>query len=217
MGTKSRFYDAVIILGGGVRKNGTLPIWVLRRIKKAIEYKDKTKYFITSSAYTINKKPIINKHGFPVNESVKMGELLAKAGINESKILTERWSHDTIGNAYFTRLIHIDQLNLKKILIITSEFHLPRSKAIFEWIFGLNNSFLKPYRLYFESVSDRKINSKIIIPRIEKEQKSLQKLFETKKNITNLLQLHQWLFKKHGAYTLKFFSDKNSAQVLKSY
>jgi len=217
MGTKGRVFDAVIILGGGVLDNGSLPVWVIRRIQKALDFKDKTKYFITSSAYTINKKPVINQLGFPVNESVKMGELLVKAGINESRILTERWSHDTIGNAYFTRLIHVDQLNLKKLLIITSEFHMPRSKAIFEWIFGLNNSFPKPYKLYFESVSDKKINSKIIIPRIEKEQRSLQKLFETKKNITNLKQLHQWLFREHGAYTLKFFSDKNSAQVLKSY
>lgn len=217
MGTSDCVFDAVIILGGGVLDDGSLPIWVLRRIKKALDFKDKTKYFITSSAYTINKKPIINKMGFPVNESVKMGELLVKAGIDKSRILTERWSHDTIGNAYFTRLIHVDQLNLKKLLIITSEFHMPRSQAIFEWIYGLNNSFLKPYKLYFESVSDKKINSKIINPRVEKEQISLQKLFETKKDITNLKKLHQWLFRKHGAYTLKFFSDKNSAQVLKSY
>ncbi len=217
MSTKSCVYDAVIILGGGVRKNGSLPIWVLRRVRKALEYKDKTKYFITSSAYTVNKKPVINKMGFPVNESIKMGELLKKAGISKSRILTERWSHDTIGNAYFTRLIHIDQLNLKKLLIITSEFHLPRSKAIFNWVFGLNNSLFRPYKLDFESVSDSKINSKIINSRIEKEQKSLLKLFETKKNINNLRQLHQWLFSKHGAYSLKFIHDKNSTQVLKSY
>ena len=217
MGTKSSFYDAIIILGGGVRKNGSLPIWVLRRVRKALEYKDKTQYFITSSAYTTNKKPVINKMGFPVNESVKMGELLIKSGINKSRILTERWSHDTIGNAYFTRLIHIDQLNLKKLLIITSEFHMPRSKAIFKWIFGLNNYFFKPYKLDFVSVSDSKINSKIISYRIEKEQKSLLKLLETKKNINNLKQLHKWLFNKHGAYTLKFIRDKNSTQVLKSY
>ena len=217
MGTKGKVYDAVIILGGGVREDGTLPIWVLRRIKKAIEYQNKTRYFITSSAYTTNKKPVINKMGFPVNESVKMGELLVKAGIDESRILTERWSHDTIGNAYFTRLIHTDQLNLKKLLIITSEFHLPRSKTIFKWIFGLNNSFLKPYKLDFESVSDSKINSIIIRSRMEKEKISLQKLFEIKKNINNLKQLHQWLFRKHGAYTLKFNPDKNSIQVLRSY
>lgn len=217
MATNSRFYDAVIILGGGVRKNGSLPIWVYRRLRKALEFKDKTKYFITSSAYTINKKPVLNKMGFPVNESVKMGELLVKSGIDISRIITERWSHDTIGNAYFTRLIHTDQLNLKKLLIITSEFHMPRSKAIFEWIFGLNNSFFKPYKLDFESVSDFKINSKIINPRIEKEQKSLHKLFEIKNKITNLKQFHQWLFNKHGAYALKFNRDKNSAQTLKSY
>lgn len=215
--TKSGVYDAVIVLGGGVRKNGHLPIWVIRRIRKAIEYKDKTKYFITSSAYTTNKKPVINKMGFPVNESVKMGELLIKSGVSKSRILTERWSHDTIGNAYFSRLIHIDQLNLKKLLIITSEFHMPRSKAIFEWIFGLNNSFFKPYKLDFVSVSDSKINSNIINSRIEKEQRSLKKLFETKNKISNLKQLHQWLFRKHGAYTLKFNRDKNSTQVLKSY
>ncbi len=217
MGTKSHFYDAVIILGGGVRKNGSLPIWVRRRVRKALEFKDKTKYFITSSAYTTNEKPVINKMGFPVNESVKMGELLIKAGVNKTRILTERWSHDTIGNAYFTRLIHIDQLNLKKLLVITSEFHMPRSKAIFKWIFGLNNSFFKTYTLDFASASDSKLNSKVMLSRIEKEQKSLSKLFETKKRITNLKQLHKWLFYKHGAYTLKFFRDKNSNQVLKSY
>lgn len=210
-------YDAVIILGGGVRKNGTLPIWVLRRLRKALEYKDKTKYFITTSAYTTNKAPVINKLGFPVNEAVKMGELLTKAGISKSRILTERWSHDTIGNAYFCRLIHTDQLNLKKLLVITSEFHLPRSKAIFRWIFNLNNSLFNPYQLDFASASDSGLDSKIIFSRIEKEQQSLSKVNKTRKKITNLKQLHQWIFQEHGAYTLKLNRDKNSIKVLKSY
>lgn len=210
-------YDAVIILGGGVRKNGTMPIWTLRRIKKALEYKDKTSYFIATSAYTINKAPVINKLGFPVNESIKIGELLVKAGIDKSMILTERWSHDTIGNAYFTRIIHTDQLNLKKLLIITSEFHMPRSKAIFEWVFNLNKSILNPYKLNFISASDCGLNLDVINSRIEKEKKSLDNLTETKNKILNLKQLHNWLFQKHGAYALKFNRHKNSSQVLKSY
>ena len=91
-----------------------------------------------------------------------MGEYLVRSGIDESRILTERWSHDTIGNAYFTRIIHTNQLNLKKILIITSEFHMPRSKAIFKWVFGLNNSFLNQYKLSFDTSSDLGLNSEII-------------------------------------------------------
>lgn len=210
-------YDAIIILGGGVRKDGTMPTWTLRRIKKALEFKNHTKYFITTSAYTTNKPPIIDKTGFPVNESIKMGELLVKAGIDQSRILTERWSHDTIGNAYFSRIIHTDQLKLKNILVVTSQFHMPRTQAVFEKVFSLNNSWLNPYTLVFAAASDSGLRSEVIKPRIEKENRSLEKFNLIKKNISDLKTLHDWLFQEHGAYTLKITPDNNSTEVLKSY
>jgi uncharacterized SAM-binding protein YcdF (DUF218 family) len=34
-------------------------------------------------------------------------------------------------------LLHVDPARLDALLVVTSEFHMPRSRAIFEWVFGM--------------------------------------------------------------------------------
>jgi len=40
---------------------------------------------------------------------------------------TPAW--DTIGNAWFTRVMHTDMTDTRKLLVVTSDFHLPRSQV----------------------------------------------------------------------------------------
>ena len=58
------------------------------------------------------------------------------AAFRSSRILAETCSYDTIGNAFFARTVHTDPRGLRRLLIVNSKFHMPRTEAIFRWVFG---------------------------------------------------------------------------------
>lgn len=192
-------YDAILIPGGGVLNKGKLPPWVKRRCDLAINIYQ-GEYIITLSAGTTHKPPVLDANGFVIFESVAGANYLLKRGIPPENILRETSSYDTIGNAYFARFTHTEILGLKKLLIITSEFHLARVKSVFDWIFNLDNSF--EYKLDFLSVPDTGINEDILQSRREKEKESLANFLYLKAEITNIKDLHKWLFSKHKAYAV---------------
>ena len=51
-----------------------------------------------------------------------------------SDIYIEIASMDTIGSAYFAFTNYILPMQWTKILVITSEFHMPRTTIIFDWM-----------------------------------------------------------------------------------
>src|SRR5689334_14924059 len=130
-------FDAIIVPGGGVREGGALPKWVQRRFDLALSHWQ-GEYIICLSAGTTYKPLPRDEQGYPVFESIAGARYLLMNGIPANKILTEASSYDTIGNAYFARTIHTDPLGLRHLLVITSAFHMPRTRAIFEWVFGLS-------------------------------------------------------------------------------
>lgn len=208
-------YDAILIAGGGVRQGGRLPEWSKRRLDKAVEVA-KGEYLITLSAGTTHKPPLLDKNGFVIFEAVAEGKYLIKQGIRPEKVLPENVSYDTIGNAYFARLIHIEPRRFKKLLVITSQFHLPRTKAIFNWIFSLSVP-KNYYQLDFLAVSDAGFNKKLLAARIEKEKQSLTNFKKTIKKIKNLKQLHNWLFTEHDAYAINKIPKRAKGILLKGY
>jgi uncharacterized SAM-binding protein YcdF (DUF218 family) len=113
--------------------------------------------------------------------------------------LIESTSLDTIGNAYFSRITHIDPLHLTRLLVVTSDFHLARVRTIFEWVYGLSGGF---HELTFEGVPNIGINRKSLEASRRKEQKALLDLRAPINHITTLDQLHQWIFFGHDAYRL---------------
>jgi hypothetical protein len=193
-------YDAILIPGGGIREGGTLPIWTRRRLKKALEMKD-FGFIITLSAGTTHKPLPIDKNGYPIFESIAAANYLLEHGLSPYRILAEKSSYDTIGNAYFSRIIHVDPMELKRLLIITSDFHMPRTKAIFSWVYGLRKRKTE-YELSFESVSDEGIDRTVLEARKEKERKSLLELSGNMKKIKTLREFHRWLFSEHDAYSI---------------
>src|SRR5574342_1392744 len=206
-------YDAILILGGGLKKNGAVSPWTKRRIEKALEIFSGREYIIAPSAGTTHKPPVL-KNGFPLYESVATANYLLKKGIPRQKILTETVSLDTIGNAYFARTIHTEPRNFKRLCIITSQFHMPRTIAIFKWIFSLKPSRFN-YELDFVEAPDKGIDEKIMKARREKEKHSLKQITKTKKRINSLSKLHRWLFTKHQAYAAGFKPKRSKGKILK--
>jgi uncharacterized SAM-binding protein YcdF (DUF218 family) len=193
-------YDAILVPGGGVRQGGELPIWVKRRFDKVLEiYNNES--IVALSAGTLLKPPPLDNRGFPLFESVAGANYLINNGIPPKKILVETCSYDTIGNAFFARMIHVDPRRFRRLLIITSEFHMPRTESVFKWIFGLNPP-ADNYELDFLPVSDDGMDEKALNARKMAERVNLSKLSLTKKRIQTLEELHKWLFTKHDAYAI---------------
>lgn len=191
-------YDAVLVLGSGVRSGGVLPSWVVCRLQRAIETRGKG-YIIVLSAGTPHRAPPIDTNGFPIIESVAEARYLMKAGVPAERTLQETSSYDTIGNAYFARTIHTDPAGLSKLLVITSDFHMERTRTIFKWIFALTPLAIS-YQLDFEPVTDPSLSSAVLAKRAAKEADSLERVRPQLKTITTLPEFHRWLFAEHGAY-----------------
>src|SRR5436309_11511249 len=54
---------------------------------------------------------------------------LLERGAEPGRILMEAVSLDTIGNAYFSRLLHVIPREFRRVLVVTSDFHMPRTQA----------------------------------------------------------------------------------------
>jgi len=207
--------DAILIAGGGVRADYGLPLWTKRRLDRAIELGD-CEYFITLSAGSAHKPIPLDRNGHPMYESVAAAKYLIGHGIDAKRILCETSSYDTIGNAYFSKVIHIDPLGLSRLLLVTSEFHMERTRAVFQWLYDPRFSG-KTYDLAFEAVSDSGIDKGLLEARVRREKESLCAFRESVKGIDTMSQLHKWLFFRHKAYSVSGRREVLEDDVLETY
>ena len=209
-------FDCILIPGGGLLEDGSLPPWTIARLKYALSQKDDCHWFILLSGGTVHKPPPVNEFGYLLFESRELAKHLVSAGIRPNRILTEISSYDTIGNAHFARLLFTEPLKLKKLLVVTSEFHMPRTKAIFEWVFHLPPLPFK-YQLDFESTPNEGLSSQAQAARIQREESSLANLRNTIQKINTLDKFINWLYTEHTAYAADKPSKPLSDDELKSY
>jgi len=209
-------YDCIFIPGGGLLPDGSLPPWTIARLDRAISEISQTRFIAFLSGGTVHKPPPLDQDGFPIFESRQAALYLLHQGMDPAQLLTEISSYDTIGNAYFSRLLFADPGKFQHLLVITSEFHLPRTKAAFEWIYGLSPLNLS-FRLAYESVSNKGLTQKAIKARISREKKSLNTLLETKKGINSLKDFQSWFYTKHDAYSVLSKPETVSGDALESY
>jgi hypothetical protein len=195
--TEMSNYDAILVPGGGVREGGRLPLWVRRRLDLAIQLIGGAS-IVTLSAGTTHRPPPLDEAGFPIFESVTAARYLIDAGVPPDRVLVETHSYDTIGNAFFSRVIHIDPRGMRRLLVITSDFHLARTQTVFNWVYRLTPAL--PYELGFRSVPDDGMDQSVLTERQAKERKSLEELTALAQRLTTLPDFHRWLFTEHDAY-----------------
>ena len=91
----------VVILGGGVTKEGNVPPHTQQRLNVAFDlYQqlgDKV-IFIPLSGGTPHKPNPLDKRGFPVWEATAAAQGLLQMGVPAKQILEESFSLDTVGN-----------------------------------------------------------------------------------------------------------------------
>lgn len=216
--------DVIIVLSGGIKGNSP-HLWVTRRLKKAIElYNNNNKIpIICSSGGTSHKPPLLDKDNYVIFESKVCANYLIQQNIPTDKIFQEWSSYDTIGNAYFVLMNHIIPNKWTNIAVITSEFHMERSKAIFDWVFGLelyDSSIQKvKYNLQYHTVSDMGFDQSVISSRVIKEKQSLDNIKILSQQITTMKQFYSWLFTQHSLYnnTSINHQEENNIECIDSY
>ena len=137
--------DAIIVLGGGQTAEGQPSAIVVPRLDLAADM-----YFAAQSAGAPSPTIIVGSRGTPHKPSPHDGGgfeideadgsaryLMRNRSVPDAAILEEQMAFDTIGNAYFARVLHADILNLRRLAVITSAFHMPRARVLFDHIFAL--------------------------------------------------------------------------------
>jgi hypothetical protein len=192
-------WDAILIPGGGVRAAGALPPWIEARFDLALEHRRTDEWMLPLSAGTPHRPPPLDDAGFPILEAVAGARYLLARGVPSARILIEGASYDTIGNAYFARVIHCAPRGLARLLVVTSQFHMARTEAVFRWIFSLPG----PGRatvLDFAAAPDTGIPAEHITLRRDKEMRGVENVAVLAARLRTLPALHGWMFTEHAAY-----------------
>lgn len=130
-------YDSIIILSHEMDVNGNLSEESLSRLKMAgsMYFQKKSKNIITVGWDYRSDSDLFISDVYKSN--------LISMGVPANSIISENKSRDTVGDAFFSKKIAL-KFNWKKLLVITSEYHILRAKKIFQFIYGneFNSNFV---------------------------------------------------------------------------
>lgn len=197
---KLQHVDVVVALAGGLNEDGALPLWVQRRMDACEQVSnEKSCKILCTGGGTPHAPPFLGPGGFVVHEGTACAQYLLEKGVDPANILKEHASYDTIGNGYYVMTCHAIPSSWTDLLVVTSEFHMPRTVAIFEWMFGLLD---RDFNLSFLEVSDVGIDESLLAARKKKEYESLQQLLGTIQRLQTLPDLHKWLHEEHRCYSV---------------
>ena len=150
--------DVIILLGGGT--DGTLKP-ILYTKERLAEFPRFWKSFPETPLIVTGGYSTWMKSAKYSEADVMKNHLVKKHDFPSGQIFLEKRARDTIGNAYYSKQIVKKHPSWKRILIVTTDAHVARSRWIFKKLFG------KKYVLSFLGLP-----SKIITDRdVEKRQR----------------------------------------------
>lgn len=122
--------ENVILLGGGIDKDGKLPASVMTRVEKTAEY-------LNANPHSICVVTGGTLKWLPYPEAPELKNQLVKRGVAPERILVEDQAKDTIQNFQFSckMLAEYRGVSIKQVLdaptvVVTSRFHLRRSERL---------------------------------------------------------------------------------------
>jgi len=202
----------VVVPGGGLALDGRPTAWVYRRLQEAASiYKARRSageacIIVTLSAGTPHKPmPIDPKSNFQVYEAEGTARsLIHDFAVDAEHVFEENWSLDTIGNAYMLRAMHCDVAGWQQLVVVNNEFHMERTRAIFEKVFSLSpQPAFGPYSLSFVEVPNDGLEGDVLASRKEREAKSAAAFRKNTATMTAMHEMHTFLFVGHLAYASK--------------
>ncbi len=115
-------YDAIIVLGAQVRPDGTPSVQLAWRLDKAAE------------AWRTRNVPVVvcGAQGAdePGPEAEYMKAYLMEKGVPENRILMDPDSANTRQNLVNAKKLLADRPEIRKVLIVSSDYHVPRAMAL---------------------------------------------------------------------------------------
>ncbi|MBB4637970.1 ElyC/SanA/YdcF family protein [Longimicrobium terrae] len=153
--------DAIVVLGGGVLPDGTLPVVGRTRVQRAVELYRRNiapRIIFSGRCGLMDDDP-------PVTEAAAMGALAREMKVPAEAILLEEEAKDTLGNAYFVREQFLEPNGWTSIRVVTSDFHMSRAAWVFRKILGAGYDFsfmsaasgLSPRELIHRALEECKI------------------------------------------------------------
>jgi len=204
--------DAIIVLGGGLTAGGDLPLWVKRRLDLAHSLYVSQVHappILCSGGGTPHKPPVLDQEGFVVHEATRCSDYLqTEKQVPATRLFKEVSAYDTVGNAYFCLSIHAIPAQWQRLAVVTSSFHMPRSRALFEHMWQkahATQGLLLHDRseLYFAEASDEGVfESDVLEARTNKEKEALHRWLQDSEHLPDLKHLHWWLHQTHRCYAV---------------
>jgi len=115
-------YDAIIVLGAQVKPDGELSVQLQWRMEAALKaYRQKPVPIVVCGAQGKDE---------PTTEAAAMKGFLTENGVPEEDILTDPDSFNTRQNLLNAGKLLADRPEVRKVLIVTSDYHVPRSMAL---------------------------------------------------------------------------------------
>lgn len=127
-------YDAILVLGRGIREDGSIPDSAKATVKKAVELYNLgvSKHIIFSGKWSYTSKV-----PFPTTESEAMAKYAKELGLPNEAIILETQSDTTITNIYYVKTKTLQPNSWRKVLLVTLD-------PIYNRAFWLLKKFLGP-------------------------------------------------------------------------
>lgn len=203
-------YDAVMVLGGGLTPDGGLPPWVERRLEGALHvYSQQPRPIpiVLLGAGTPHKRPVLDAAGYVLHESTAYARFLMARGVPAAHLLKETSSYDTVGNGYFSATMHALPAGWRRLSVVTSAFHTPRTAAIFDSVYEIaGRDFYgdgAAFSLDYHPVSDEGLFADDVeAARVAKEAAAVVAWRANVAALPDMPALHAWLFSTHLCYAV---------------
>lgn len=167
----------------------------IQRVDKGIELlkKGKADYLIMNGGPGyLTSGEYLPRDSKTVHSDV-MREHAVDSGVNELKLLWQRYSMDTVGEALYVKEIHLEPRGWTDNIAVTSDYHIERTQTICDFVFGPG------YKTQVIGVPTGKSSDPEIMNR---EKRSLELFLEQMKDAEpgNTSQIEDVLFTKHDMY-----------------
>jgi len=192
----------VVVMGGGVLADGTLPPNVVPRCEAVLAMTALPAHavVVASSSFSLNTPPKLTRTGLPVSEASAIARWLKAHGFTGT-IICEQQSHDTVGSIFFVLALHATFLGISRVVFVTSAFHAERTAQISEFV--NERVFSNRFEVRTLSVPDVGVTQ----DRVLHEVQSLDKFRSMFGDVTDAASFVHRLFLEHGNYNDRFGSD----------
>jgi uncharacterized SAM-binding protein YcdF (DUF218 family) len=125
--------DAIVVLGRGVRADGSLGLIARGRVDRALEL---FQHGVAPRIVFSGRSALMGDDDPAVTEADAMKAHALARGLAADAAITEDESRDTIGNAFFTWRRWLQPNAWRSIRVVTTDYHIPRAAWIFRKVLG---------------------------------------------------------------------------------